>query len=44
MKWLIPLLLAGCAAAVLEEPGELYECHQLAQYLICVPERAMAAA
>jgi hypothetical protein len=44
MKWLIPLLLAGCAAVALEEPGELYKCHQLGQYLICAPERATAVA
>jgi hypothetical protein len=43
MKWLIPLLLTGCAAAVLEKPRELYECQQLGQYLIR-SEHAMAAA
>ena len=42
MKWLIALLLSGCAAVADDEPGELYECHQLAQFLICVPERANA--
>lgn len=42
MRWLIPIFLTGCAAAVLDEPGELWECHVLAQFLICVPERANA--
>jgi hypothetical protein len=41
MKWLIPLLLAGCAAAV---DDEIYKCHVVAQFLICAPERATAAA
>ena len=40
MRWLIPILLTGCAAAVIDD--EIYECHQLGQYLICVPERANA--
>ena len=42
MKWLIPLLLTGCAAVADDGPDELYDCHQLGQYLICVPERANA--
>jgi hypothetical protein len=40
MKWLIALALTGCAAAVLDD--EIYECHQVAQFLICAPERAVA--
>jgi hypothetical protein len=42
MRWLAALLLAGCATAVLDEPGEIYECRVLAQFLICAPERANA--
>lgn len=42
MKWLIALWLGGCAAVADDEPGELWECHVLAQYLICAPERAVA--
>lgn len=40
MRWLITLLLTGCAAV--GEPGELWECHVVAQFLICAPERANA--
>jgi len=40
VKWLIPLLLTGCAAVA--DDDEIYECHQVAQYLICAPERAVA--
>jgi hypothetical protein len=40
MRWLIPIFLTGCAAAVLDD--EIYECHVVAQLLICAPERAVA--
>lgn len=42
MKWLIALLLGGCAAVADDEPDELWECRVLGQFLICVPERANA--
>jgi hypothetical protein len=44
MKWLIPMLLAGCAA-VADDPNpdrQIYKCRVLNQYLICAPERAIA--
>ena len=43
MKWLIVLFLTGCASTPPEEePGEIYNCRVLAQFLICVPERGIA--
>jgi len=42
VKWLIALALGGCAAVADDEPGEIYECRVLAQFLICAPERSHA--
>jgi hypothetical protein len=40
MKWLIALALGGCAAVA--DDDEIYECHVVAQFLICAPQRAGA--
>jgi hypothetical protein len=40
VKWLIALALGGCAAVA--DDDEIYECHVVAQFLICAPERAVA--